>query len=151
MYRDLKPDNIGFDVHGSLKLFDFGLAKELKASKRYMDGTYLLTANTGSRRYMAPEVACHERYNLSVDVFSFGILLWELCTLQKPFDGFTENQHMNLVVKRGYRPSMEELRFGWGEGVKELMRECWDVAAYKRPSFQKVVERLEDMIQSSNV
>lgn len=49
-YRDLKPDNIGFDRHGSLKLFDFGLAKELKEHRRHPDGTYQLTANTGSKR-----------------------------------------------------------------------------------------------------
>ncbi len=49
-----KPDNIGFDGKDSLKLFDFGLAKELKPYKKHADGTYHLTANTGSRRYMAP-------------------------------------------------------------------------------------------------
>ena len=54
VYRDLKPDNIGFDQDDNLKLFDFGLAKELKPYKRHEDGTYHLTANTGSRRYMAP-------------------------------------------------------------------------------------------------
>jgi len=151
VYRDLKPDNIGFDLRGQLKLFDFGLAKELKSSKRYIDGTYLLTANTGSRRYMAPEVACHERYNLSVDVFSYGILLWELTTLLKPFDGFTEIQHMNLVVKRGYRPPMEEVRFGWGENVKELMKECWDASAFRRPTFGEVIERLEGILKSVSV
>ena len=53
-YRDLKPDNIGFDGNDSLKVFDFGLAKELKPYKKHEDGTYHLTANTGSRRYMAP-------------------------------------------------------------------------------------------------
>ena len=51
-YRDLKPDNIGFDVHNSLKLFDFGLAKELKEHKKHPDGTYQLTANTGSKRFV---------------------------------------------------------------------------------------------------
>ena len=54
VYRDLKPDNIGFDQEDNLKLFDFGLAKELKPYKKHEDGTYHLTANTGSRRYMAP-------------------------------------------------------------------------------------------------
>ena len=47
VFRDLKPDNIGFDEKGVLKLFDFGLAKELKAGLQTGDGKYELTGNTG--------------------------------------------------------------------------------------------------------
>jgi len=57
VYRDLKPDNLGFDVNGALKLFDFGLAKRMEEAEKSDDGLYLLTGNTGSLRYMAPEVA----------------------------------------------------------------------------------------------
>lgn len=53
--RDLKPDNVGFDSDGTLKLFDFGLAKEQKPSDILEDGKYKMTGHTGSRRYMAPE------------------------------------------------------------------------------------------------
>lgn len=53
MYRDLKPDNVGFDVRGDAKLFDFGLATEFDSSKPL--GSYRLTGNTGTMRYMAPE------------------------------------------------------------------------------------------------
>lgn len=49
-----KPDNVGFDVRGDVKIFDFGLAKELDESKKLDDGTYHLTSDTGSLRYMAP-------------------------------------------------------------------------------------------------
>lgn len=54
-YRDLKPDNIGFDTTGVLKIFDFGLAREQKDVDRQSDGNYKMTGHTGSRRYMAPE------------------------------------------------------------------------------------------------
>ncbi len=140
-YRDLKPDNIGFDAHDSLKLFDFGLAKELKDYKRHVDGTYQLTANTGSKRYMAPEVATRNRYNLSVDVFSFGILLWEICSLEKPFDGFTELQHMNLVVQRGHRPRMDTIKH-WPLSVRHIISRCWHPISNERPSFRQVVNAL---------
>ena len=55
VYRDVKPDNIGFDVRGDVKIFDFGLAKEINRSKVLGDGTYQMTGDTGSPRYMAPE------------------------------------------------------------------------------------------------
>ena len=137
-YRDLKPDNIGFDIHDHLKLFDFGLAKELKDYKRHVDGTYQLTANTGSKRYMAPEVASRARYNLSVDVFSFGILFWEICSLEKPFDGFTELQHMNLVVQRGHRPRLDALKY-WPMAIRHIISRCWHPVSNERPTFRQVV------------
>ena len=52
VFRDLKPDNIGFDEDGTIKLFDFGLAKELKSKHRLETGKYRMTGSTGSRRYM---------------------------------------------------------------------------------------------------
>lgn len=69
VYRDLKPDNIGFDKENNLKLFDFGLAKELKPYKRHEDGTYHLTANTGSRRYMAPVSLLDLKFSHGVHIF----------------------------------------------------------------------------------
>jgi serine/threonine protein kinase len=140
-YRDLKPDNIGFDSQDSLKLFDFGLAKELKEFKRHADGTYQLTANTGSKRYMAPEVASRARYNLAVDVFSYGILFWEICSLEKPFDGFTEMQHMNLVVQRGHRPKMDTIKC-WPLSVRHIISRCWHPISNERPDFRQVVNAL---------
>lgn len=140
-YRDLKPDNIGFDAEGNVKLFDFGLAKELKPYKRHADGTYQLTANTGSRRYMAPEVALRKRYNLAVDVFSFAILIWEMCALEKPFSGFTELQHMNLVVQKGYRPKLDSIKT-WPVGLKNVLIRCWDGDMKQRPDFREVVALL---------
>lgn len=54
--RDLKPDNLGFNSNNELKLFDFGLAKRLTPEIATDNDLYLLTGNTGSLRYMAPEV-----------------------------------------------------------------------------------------------
>jgi len=147
IYRDLKPDNIGFDSNGTVKLFDFGLAKELRPNKMNPDGTFNLTGRTGSRRYMAPEVAMNKSYNSSADVFSFGMLLHELCSLEKPFDGFTEAQHMDLVVIGGKRPPLSHhgsCRL-WPECVRTLIEQCWLDDLHKRPSFDDVVEALKSL------
>merc|ERR1712232_1964 len=70
MHRDLKPDNIGFNMRGQLQLFDFGLAKKLPGNENYK-----LTGGTGTIRYMAPEVINNSLYGLSADVWSFGVVL----------------------------------------------------------------------------
>ena len=66
IYRDLKPDNIGFDVRGDVKLFDFGLAKEIDRSQVQRDGLYKLTGDTGSPRYMAPEGEYRDLFVLDI-------------------------------------------------------------------------------------
>ncbi len=76
VYRDLKPDNLGFDTSGALKLFDFGLAKRMDTAERSEDGMYLLTGNTGSLRYMAPEVA-KVRFEVG-DGLSAGALFFQI-------------------------------------------------------------------------
>lgn len=79
LYRDTKPENAGFDVRGDIKIFDFGFSKEL--SKDLFDKTsrqYNLTKRTGSQPYLAPENFTGKPYGKPSDVFSFGILLWEM-------------------------------------------------------------------------
>lgn len=103
IYRDLKIENVGFDVQGCTKLFDFGLAKELKPGQ-YSE-TYHLTGHTGSLRYMSPEVARYLPYNLSADIYSYGVLLWHIYTMEMPFGDMTRSAHSHLVVYGGERPT----------------------------------------------
>lgn len=147
IFRDLKPDNIGFDEDDVLKIFDFGLAKELKVEQQREEGTYALTGKTGSRRYMAPEVAQELPYEKSVDVYSFGILLWELCSAEKPFFGYSSNKHMNKVILGGERPRMDSKHTAdWPINLQWLMARCWSPLASLRPSFSDVKEILADIL-----
>lgn len=139
VYRDLKPDNIGFDVRGDVKLFDFGLAKEL-VSEDKMDGeVYSLSGNTGSLRYMAPEVAKELPYNTSVDVYSFTILLWQICSLDTPFAGCNVKSHSKRVVQGGLRP---EINQNWSKALKLLMTNGWAEDMNKRPTCCEVMDVL---------
>jgi len=65
-------------VRGDVKLFDFGLSFEITEECASVDGLYELSGNTGSMRYMAPEVALGHPYNHKVDVYSFAILFWQV-------------------------------------------------------------------------
>jgi len=151
IYRDLKPDNIGFDKDGVLKVFDFGLAKELKSGLKRSDGRYELTGNTGSRRYMAPEVAKECPYDLSVDVYSFGILMWELCSLEKPFYGYSSGKHMQLVVLGGERPKMDNAHTQyWPANLQYMLKKCWSSYSQTRPSFDTIIETLVSVLHEKS-
>jgi serine/threonine protein kinase len=147
VYRDLKPDNCGFDKEGVVKLFDFGLAKELKPSRSNGLGQYVLSGNTGSRRYMAPEVAKTLPYNTTVDVYSFGILLWEVCSTEKPFFEYSCAKHMQRVVLGGERPLMDAKHTtNWPLSLQWLMTRCWSSDPTERPTFTIVKETLRDIL-----
>ncbi|KAL7462242.1 hypothetical protein ACHAXS_002632 [Conticribra weissflogii] len=112
------------------KLFDFGLCRELKTklrvktdshvsnngdleslSNRSAGDTFKLTGLTGSRRWMAPEVACCLPYNQKADVYSFGLVLYHVTSLLLPFDGFTLSQLEKEVAIGGHRPDTTLSKF----------------------------------------
>lgn len=88
MHRDLKSGNVLLDTHGTVKISDFGLSCVLEIGKSSSD----LTAETGTYRWMAPEVIRHEPYSTKADVYSFGVVLWEMITKDQPFRGMTPIQ-----------------------------------------------------------
>lgn len=136
VYRDIKPENAGFDVRGDIKLFDFGFCKEL--TKKIFDkpsGFYKLTRMTGSPPYMAPENYLGKPYGKPVDVFSFGILLWEMLHFKFAFYHFNRQDYKELVVEKSYRPSMDS---SLSSRMKELIKESWDPDPKKRPTFDRI-------------
>eukprot|EP00545_Synedropsis_sp_CCMP1620_P002855 CAMPEP_0119015874 /NCGR_PEP_ID=MMETSP1176-20130426/11699_1 /TAXON_ID=265551 /ORGANISM="Synedropsis recta cf, Strain CCMP1620" /LENGTH=482 /DNA_ID=CAMNT_0006969199 /DNA_START=69 /DNA_END=1517 /DNA_ORIENTATION=+ len=147
IYRDLKPDNIGFDLHGEVKLFDFGLAKELDDTMKsgYCSELYELSGNTGSLRYMAPEVALSEPYNLTADVYSFGLLLWQMCSLDLPYDGMSRTDHSLYVVKGNERPILDP---SWSTPLRILMKRAWEPDPCLRPSMDSTYKILKREIVS---
>lgn len=102
IHRDLKPDNIGWTADGVLKLFDFGLCASVRAQRDKTE-QYRLTGNTGTLRYMAPEVVLGRSYHQSVDVYSFGILVWQVATGKIPFREMGKKAFVDKVVIGGQR------------------------------------------------
>lgn len=137
IYRDLKPENIGFDIRGDLKLFDFGLCKEIpQFAKHKPNNLYKLTVKTGSIPYMAPECMLGQKYNHKVDVFGFGMLLWEIFALKVPFKGFNRFDFIEKVCKG---PKMRpDTKFKCPALTKGIIKECWDDDVKKRPEFSRI-------------
>ena len=99
----------------------------------------MLSGNTGSLRYMSPEIARHEAYNLTADVYSYSLLLWQILSLNKPYDGMDRNSHADRVVYGFERPRLPS---SWPESLRTLLRCGWHPNLCRRPSMQTVYDRI---------
>jgi serine/threonine protein kinase len=141
-----KPDNVGFDVRGDIKIFDFGLAREFpKGGKKFADDTYQMSGKTGSLRYMAPEVAKEKPYNETVDVYSLAMMAWQIFAMQVPFSGYSIAMHNEVVVEKGGRPKIETK---WGTKVGSWMSKAWSPKISERPDMRASSKVFRDELSS---
>ncbi|CAM9108055.1 unnamed protein product [Phaeothamnion confervicola] len=132
IYRDLKPENIGFATDGRLVLFDFGLCRPVSRAKGDVRGRYRLTGQTGTCRYMAPEVYQNVGYNEKVDVLGWSLIVSEMLSLSKPYAGFTVADYEEKVVGQEERP---KLASNVPKPMRRLLQRCWSSCPDERPSF----------------
>ncbi|GKY91120.1 hypothetical protein MPSEU_000084800 [Mayamaea pseudoterrestris] len=141
VYRDLKQQNIGFDIRGDVKIFDFGLSKSISDDLKAKDKAgnpnygYNLTPRTGSIPYMSPEIVERKPYDEKCDVFSFAILFWEMLALRHAFRGYTRGDFLTQVVRQHERP-----RIGrhWPICAPIVLSEAWHNDPRKRPPMKRV-------------
>ncbi|XP_059280980.1 serine/threonine-protein kinase STY8-like isoform X2 [Lycium ferocissimum] len=133
IHRDLKTANLLMDEHGVVKVGDFGVA-------RVQAQTGVMTAETGTYRWMAPEVIEHRPYDHKADVFSFGILLWELLSGEIPYAHLTPLQAAIGVVQQGLRPRIPEHAH---PKLVELLEKCWQQDPTRRPDFSEILDILK--------
>jgi serine/threonine protein kinase len=143
LYRDLKPQNIGLDDNGRVKMFDFGLAKELKPQFQVDIDQYKGRMETGSRRYMAPEVYSSDLYGLPADVYSFTVLFWQLLSLQLPFKGLSLEVYAHKVYVKKYRPAVKR---NWSKKLKKIIVKGWDHNPSRRPKMNDFLLTLEEYL-----
>ncbi|KAI8527578.1 hypothetical protein RHMOL_Rhmol12G0086100 [Rhododendron molle] len=140
IHRDLKPRNVLLVNTNAdhLKVGDFGLSKLIRVQNSH--DVYKMTGETGSYRYMAPEVFKHRKYDKKVDVFSFAMILYEMLEGDPPLSHFEPYEAAKLVAE-GRRPTFRVK--GYTSELRELTEQCWAADMSQRPSFLEILKRLE--------
>mmetsp|Transcript_32330 Transcript_32330/g.52228 ORF Transcript_32330/g.52228 Transcript_32330/m.52228 type:complete len:399 (+) Transcript_32330:152-1348(+) len=141
IHRDLKSHNILVDEDWHCKISDFGLSR-VKAEKSTM-------TQCGTSCWMAPEVLCADRYTLAADVYSFGIVLWELLTRLRPYGTLNAMEIGKRVVLERMRPdipaSSPSLTY------TAVMKSCWDHDPTRRPQFTTAIAMLRSILADPEV
>uniref|UniRef100_A0A7S2Q514 Protein kinase domain-containing protein n=1 Tax=Skeletonema marinoi TaxID=267567 RepID=A0A7S2Q514_9STRA len=142
VYRDLKPDNVGFDRHGNLKLFDFGLARFMPRHGDACEDVFEMTG-LGTPRYTSPEVLFHQPYNLKADVYSFCVVLWEIMSLKKPFAKYNQRKDLKRAFSRlDSKPLSINRR--WPQPIQDIFRSGLSRDLWARPVMSDMCKVLTE-------
>ncbi|ESQ52984.1 hypothetical protein EUTSA_v10017734mg, partial [Eutrema salsugineum] len=142
VHRDLKSANCLLNKEWTVKICDFGLSRK-------MEGTTMSESEpAGTPEYIAPEVIRKEPFSEKCDIFSFGVIMWELCTLSKPWEGVPKELVMYNVANEGARLDIPEGPLSKLIAVKRclwnlcLAVDCWSEPEH-RPSCEEILTHLE--------
>lgn len=136
IHRDLKSHNLLVDDSLTVKVTDFGLAKYLNSDDDN-NNTFC-----GTLPWTAPEIFRAQGYTVKADVYSFGIVLWEIITRGDVYRGLNKPDIILGVTQNTLRPQIPTVCH---PGIAELMKMCWDDDPNKRPTFEYIVDSLDKM------
>uniref|UniRef100_A0A146KQ11 Mitogen-activated protein kinase kinase kinase 7 n=2 Tax=Lygus hesperus TaxID=30085 RepID=A0A146KQ11_LYGHE len=136
IHRDLKPPNLLLvQDRRKLKICDFGTARDMIHS---------MTNNKGTAAWMAPEVFEGKNYTEKCDVYSWGIILWEVLSRKKPFVGRQYTMiGLQWAVHKGERP---DRLVGCPAPLENLYMRCWDKELSVRPSMEEIVSIMSRLL-----
>ncbi|XP_073126456.1 serine/threonine-protein kinase CTR1 isoform X2 [Henckelia pumila] len=139
VHWDLKSPNLLVDKNWTVKVCDFGLS-------RFKANTFISSKSiAGTPEWMAPEFLRGEPSNEKSDVFSFGVILWELVTKQQPWSGLSPAQVVGAVAFQNRRLAIPQ---STPPILASLMESCWADDPALRPSFVDIVETLKKLLKS---
>ncbi|KAL5797393.1 hypothetical protein ACOSQ2_002213 [Xanthoceras sorbifolium] len=131
VHRDLKSANCLVNKHWTVKICDFGLSRIMT------DSSMRDSSSAGTPEWMAPELIRNEPFTEKCDIFSFGVIMWELCTLNRPWEGVLPERVVYAVANEGSRLDIPEGPLG------RLISDCW-AEPQERPSCEEILSRLHD-------
>ena len=138
IHRDLAARNILVSANDVIKIADFGLARDVHGNDYYRK----TEAGCLPVKWMSPEALFHSRYTTKSDVWSFGVLLWEIMTLGgEPYTGVSYERLFQLL-QMGFRM---EKPTSCSRQIYQMMNDCWNAEPSLRPTFLDLQNRLEEI------
>lgn len=147
IHRDLKSPNLLVDEHWRVKVSDFNLSRILG------DTAVLSSTNATNPRWQAPEVLQGQPATLLSDVYSYGVVMWEMLTWEVPFASENQWQIMRYVAEGGrlsvpplqQLPGMETAQFTGLQAYIQLMNNCWAQVPEDRPTWVRIINELREI------
>jgi eukaryotic-like serine/threonine-protein kinase len=145
IHRDVKPQNVMLSVQGTVKVMDFGIARLMDADTLTQDGDVI-----GTVAYMSPEQACGRRVGPPTDVYSAGMLLYELLAGRHPLRGQTPAETLSNVAA-GRLPSLREFRPDLPAQFIDLIDAACAARPVDRPTAVDLAESLDGLLVSGRL
>jgi len=142
VHRDLAARNVLVNAALVCKIADFGLSREIESAN---EGAYTTRGGKIPVRWTAPEAIAFRKFTSSSDVWSFGIVTWEILTYgERPYWNWS-NQEVIKGIEKGYRlpPPVD-----CPEALYQLMLDCWQKDRAMRPTFTQIVKKLDWLMKS---
>eukprot|EP00002_Diphylleia_rotans_P037712 TRINITY_DN8454_c0_g1_i2.p1 TRINITY_DN8454_c0_g1~~TRINITY_DN8454_c0_g1_i2.p1 ORF type:complete len:705 (+),score=133.98 TRINITY_DN8454_c0_g1_i2:313-2427(+) len=139
LHRDLKSPNLLLDSRWNLKISDFGLSG--------FNTDHQTEKRVGSLLWMAPEIVEENECTWHADVYSYGIIIWEVFSRKEPYEGEDAMAVAMRVSLQSYRPPMPEGGMITAD-MERMMKECWSQEKTKRPPFSLIVSQINSMKSS---
>jgi hypothetical protein len=147
IHRDLKPENILLDLNWNVRISDFGQSIDLRIPDidssadphRHRDSSL----PSIDSRYLAPECYDHHPHSQMSDVFSFGLILYELLSGKRAFP--TELTDLEIMFKVAVKNQLPDIPKFVLPSARKLITDCWAIDPGDRPSFDDIVDRLKEM------
>ncbi|XWS48963.1 hypothetical protein CRYUN_Cryun13aG0122500 [Craigia yunnanensis] len=149
VHRDLKSSNLLVDRNWNVKVGDFGLSRWKNGTfltTKSGRGTVMIPSSSSSPMDGAPELLRNEPSNEKSDVFSFGVILWELMTVSIPWNNLNSLQIVGVV---GFMDRRLDLPEGLDPQVASIIRDCWLSDPENRPSFEDIINRMTGIVPKS--
>ncbi|TVU29265.1 hypothetical protein EJB05_20824 [Eragrostis curvula] len=140
IHGNLSPKNIVRDDEGKLKVADFGSLNLIKVSDDKLQMAQPMTKIDGA--YIAPEIYRNQPFDRSVDVFAFGLILYEMIEGTAVFHPKPSEEAVKMICLEGLRPAFKNKPKYYPGDVKELIQQCWDPTPSVRPTFAEIIDRL---------